>query len=118
MAAEWFYQCKGEKHGPVSAAELKRLAEAGRLLATDLVWKKAMAAPVPAAKVKGLFPEEGESRSENIRTNPELAERYFATFRQGVAHLDARDYDRAIAEFTQAIQLDPTPGQPYFTPPI
>ena len=29
MAIEWFYQVAGETHGPVSAMELRGLAEAG-----------------------------------------------------------------------------------------
>jgi hypothetical protein len=34
----WFYTHEGKTHGPVSAAEIKRLAAAGLLLPTDLLW--------------------------------------------------------------------------------
>jgi Zn finger protein HypA/HybF involved in hydrogenase expression len=57
MAQEWHYTIKGKEYGPVSAAELKRLATAGKLRPTDLIrnqkWKNA----VRASKAEGLFPQ-------------------------------------------------------------
>ena len=55
MAAEWFYGKDNKQHGPVSAAQLKQLAQAGKLSATDLVWREGMDEWTPASKVKGLF---------------------------------------------------------------
>lgn len=56
MSAEWYYTKDGQKHGPVSAAELKALAQAGKFAPTDMVWKAGMAEWKVASSVKGLFP--------------------------------------------------------------
>jgi hypothetical protein len=55
MAEEWHYSSKGDRHGPVTAGELKRLADGGQLSPTDLVWKEGLANWVVASNVKGLF---------------------------------------------------------------
>jgi len=55
MADGWHYSVQGNRHGPVAAAELKRLADAGKLSPTDLVWKEGLASWVAASSVKGLF---------------------------------------------------------------
>jgi hypothetical protein len=55
MANEWHYSVKGERSGPVAAAELKRLADSGQLAPTDLVWKEGLQNWVAASSVKGLF---------------------------------------------------------------
>lgn len=57
MADEWHYSVKGMKAGPVSSAEIKRLAESGELAATDLIWKEGLPNWVAASNVKGLFPK-------------------------------------------------------------
>ncbi len=56
MANQWHYTCKGKEMGPIAPAELKRLAETGSLLPTDLVWKDGMADWVRAGSLKGLLP--------------------------------------------------------------
>ncbi|MCX7664820.1 MAG: DUF4339 domain-containing protein [Gemmataceae bacterium] len=56
MANEWYYSKNGTKHGPVAGTELKALAEAGKLLPTDLVWKEGMSEWKAASSVKGLLP--------------------------------------------------------------
>ena len=55
MADDWHYSSGGKKTGPVSPAELKRLADTGVLTPTDLVWREGMQQWVPASAVKGLF---------------------------------------------------------------
>lgn len=55
MADEWFYARDGQKHGPLSPPDLKRLSTSGQLLPTDLIWKQGMAQWVPAGSVKQLF---------------------------------------------------------------
>src|SRR5687768_9599724 len=52
---EWYYSIGGDRQGPVAAAELKRLADAGTLKPTDLVWKDGMADWAQARSIKGLF---------------------------------------------------------------
>jgi antitoxin component YwqK of YwqJK toxin-antitoxin module len=58
MAPEWFYTSRGQKSGPVSSKELKRLATQGVLLPTDLLWKEGMKDWLPASKAKNLFANE------------------------------------------------------------
>ena len=55
MAAEWFYQAKGQHLGPVEPAELRRLADRGAVLPNTLVRKGTAGAWVPAEKIQGLF---------------------------------------------------------------
>ncbi len=55
MGDQWHYSRGGKQCGPVSAAELKRLAASGELFQTDMVWTEGMAAWSPATSVRGLF---------------------------------------------------------------
>jgi hypothetical protein len=55
MADQWFCAMGGQELGPLSAAQLKRLAADGQLQASDLVWKAGTQKRVPAKAVKGLF---------------------------------------------------------------
>lgn len=54
-SAEWYYASGGNRYGPLSPAELKQLAQQGRLKPTDLVWRSGMHDWLPAARVQGLF---------------------------------------------------------------
>jgi hypothetical protein len=55
MADKWYF-AKGEtKLGPYSSAQLKELADNGKILPSDTVWKEGIEKGVPAAKVKYLF---------------------------------------------------------------
>jgi hypothetical protein len=51
----WYYAKDEQQQGPVTPAQLKSLANSGKLLPTDLVWKEGMADWAPASDVKGLF---------------------------------------------------------------
>lgn len=55
MAEDWYYSIQGTRFGPVTPAEVKRLAESGQLSPTDLVWKEGLKNWVAASNVKGLF---------------------------------------------------------------
>ncbi|HEX3151138.1 MAG TPA: GYF domain-containing protein [Gemmataceae bacterium] len=55
MSQEWYYSIDGDRQGPVAAADLKKLADAGTLKEADLVWKDGMADWVAAKSIKGLF---------------------------------------------------------------
>lgn len=60
MASAWHYMKDGKQCGPVSSAELKKLASSGELQSTDVLWKEGMADWVPACELPGLkdvFPE-------------------------------------------------------------
>jgi hypothetical protein len=51
----WFYARNDQQFGPVSAAELKQLAEAGRLSPDDLLWREGMEQWTTAVNLRGLF---------------------------------------------------------------
>src|SRR5205823_1230123 len=57
MPQRWYYRLDGQQRGPISAAELKQLAAAGKLKPTYEVKKEGMADWLPASQVKGLFPD-------------------------------------------------------------
>jgi hypothetical protein len=56
MGQQWYYEQDGEQHGPVTVAELKQLAAAGKLHDAR-VKRDGMADWLPAAQVKGLLPD-------------------------------------------------------------
>jgi hypothetical protein len=56
MAQDWYYSQNGQRHGPVTGADLKQLAVSGKLQPTDHVWKEGMDRWAAARSVKGLFP--------------------------------------------------------------
>lgn len=60
-AVEWFFARDNKQQGPVSAVELRQLAQTGQLRQEDLVWREGMTDWLPAGKVKGLFEEEAKS---------------------------------------------------------
>jgi len=68
-STEWYYAHDGQQAGPVSAVELKQLADAGRLRPDDLVWQEGMKDWTPARKVKGLF----EAKLAVTPTSPAVA---------------------------------------------
>jgi len=55
---EWYYARDNKQMGPVSAAELKRLASLGQLRPHDLVWREGLSEWAPAHSVRGLFDDE------------------------------------------------------------
>ena len=55
MASQWFYQAMGQQIGPVSAADLRNLAQRGTIAADTLVRKGPDGSWVPAQRVQGLF---------------------------------------------------------------
>lgn len=56
MASQYYYARNGQRHGPVTSAELRGLAAAGQLGPEDLVWKEGQPEWLPARGIKGLFP--------------------------------------------------------------
>ncbi len=55
MSTQWFYKRNGQQCGPVSATELKSLADAGQLAPSDKVWREGLRGWVEAGRVKTLF---------------------------------------------------------------
>lgn len=54
----WHYARNGERHGPVTATQLKELATTGQLFPDDLVWREDMTEWRRAGSVKGLLSEQ------------------------------------------------------------
>lgn len=52
----WYYAKNDQRFGPVEEAELHRLAAAGQLSPTDLVWRQDLPDWKRAGEVEGLFP--------------------------------------------------------------
>ncbi|QVL32578.1 RDD family protein [Telmatocola sphagniphila] len=55
MSAQWYFAINDQEKGPVTAQDLKKLADAGKLTTKDLVWKEGLPNWIPAGQVKGLF---------------------------------------------------------------
>ena len=53
--AKWYYLVDGKEAGPVEPADLKHLADAGRLKPHDRIRRNDMAELYQAKQVKGLF---------------------------------------------------------------
>jgi len=52
---QWYYARNDQQFGPVSAVELKQLANAGRLSPDDLLWREGMESWETAINLRGLF---------------------------------------------------------------
>src|SRR5580704_11267203 len=61
---QWWYARGDDQLGPVSPADLRRLAAAGNLAPADLVWREGLAEWAPAARIKGLLPDAREAADE------------------------------------------------------
>jgi len=55
---QWYYARNDQQFGPVSAAELKQLADSGQLSPDDLLWREGMDAWATAINLRGLFTAE------------------------------------------------------------
>ena len=55
MGSRYYYAIDGQQFGPVSSRDLRRLAAAGQLQPTDLVWKEGAPKWILASRVKGLY---------------------------------------------------------------
>jgi ferredoxin len=56
--SQYYYSHDGQRGGPVSSKQLRKLAVAGRLAPTDLIQRAGETKWVVAKKIRGLFPEE------------------------------------------------------------
>lgn len=59
MAQAWFYLKGGNPEGPITAVQLKSMADAGQITEEDLVWKEGLPHWIPAKAVRGLIYEGG-----------------------------------------------------------
>lgn len=59
MADQWYHiGASGDETGPLSAADLAAMVRSGALTKTDRLRKEGTDLAIPAARLKGLFPEE------------------------------------------------------------
>ena len=72
--AVWYYAQGDAEHGPVTAAQLRALAEGGDLKPSDLVWKEGMDDWKPANDVRGLFSGDAPAPAPSTPTVPATAE--------------------------------------------
>jgi hypothetical protein len=57
MATQYFFAHGDAQYGPYSAAQLLELANAGKIQPNDSVWRAGVGRPIPAWRVKHLFPD-------------------------------------------------------------
>ena len=55
---QWYYARNDQQFGPISAAELKQLADSGHLSPDDLLWREGMDSWATAINLRGLFTSE------------------------------------------------------------
>jgi hypothetical protein len=79
---DWYYARDNKQSGPVSGADLKRIALAGDVAPDDLVWREGMAEWTLARNVRGLFDNEpapvavGDNAVESAAAPVRLSERW------------------------------------------
>ncbi|MCZ2341840.1 MAG: DUF4339 domain-containing protein [Bacteroidales bacterium] len=54
--AEWYYAVNDQRNGPVTVAELRQLAQMGKIGPESMVWKDGMEEWKPASRIRGLLP--------------------------------------------------------------
>lgn len=74
MADQWFAILDGVEIGPLSASQIKQLAESGKIGATTPVKRKGMERFIPASNVRGLIPVgEKDQLGSSIPETPQTA---------------------------------------------
>ena len=66
MTGRWFYAHDDNRIGPYSDQQLRDLADVGKILPTDTVWREGTSQGVPAAKVKNLFVPKADASSPAV----------------------------------------------------
>lgn len=93
---QWYYARNDQQFGPVSAAELKQLAEAGRLSPDDLLWREGMEQWTTAVNLRGLFAAEDVSSVADTTPKP-IAEQTVSQARATAAPASPRLPSQGIA---------------------
>lgn len=61
---KWFYAKLGKQFGPITAEELKELANQGKIIPSDFVWKTGLKQWVRSEQIKGLYNESSRISSK------------------------------------------------------
>ena len=113
---EWYYGRDGQNSGPVSADDLARLADAGELLATDLVWNEELDDWRQAADVLDLFEavtKPSESAAPQVPfTPPSIPDS------PRLAEVEAAGGTPAEVEATEVEAVDADTGEQIEVPPV
>lgn len=126
---QWLYVQNKVRHGPVTLAELKALALAGKLLVSDMVFQTGWPRWKNAADVAELFPakpaedfeeeddleeeldeEEDEADDEEGEEEEIDVEPYLERAQQ---HRDRGDYAKALAEYEKLVEELPDEPEGY-----
>jgi hypothetical protein len=70
---QWYYARDNQQFGPVSATELRQLADAGGLAPDDLLWREGMDAWATAINLRGLFAEESATGPAKANASATIA---------------------------------------------
>jgi hypothetical protein len=70
VSQQWYYRKGTARFGPVSSADIKKMATEGKLEPTDLLRGVGMTEWVPASKVKGLFPKTASATPIKTEVKP------------------------------------------------
>ena len=87
---QWYYARNDQQFGPVSAAELKQLADDGKLSPDDLLWREGMDSWNTAINLRGLF-------SDDMAQGKGLAEPMIAPPRTDAGRGSARQQSSGAA---------------------
>jgi GYF domain 2 len=63
---QWYYARNDQQFGPISAAELKQLADSGQLSPDDLLWREGMDSWATAINLRGLFTSEAAANTPPV----------------------------------------------------
>ena len=117
MTAEWFYQV-----GPVTASQLKQLANNGMVERETLI-KKGDGSWVKAIKVRGLFDSPTPDGAKGVPVQPitdytkaiELEPKAAVAYiSRGIGYLVGKQYGKAILNFSRAIEIAPKSAEAYY----
>lgn len=64
---QWYHARENNQYGPVSAAELKQLAQAGTVRPEDFVWREGLPKWTLAREIKGLFDDQSPAVAGDTR---------------------------------------------------
>lgn len=56
MVDQWYYADQGQRNGPVTEEQIKKLAVTGQIKPSDMVWKQGMTQWIQASQIAGLLP--------------------------------------------------------------
>lgn len=94
----WYVTLDGAERGPASSGQLKQLAAQGKLKPNTPIRRADMDRPVPASKIKGLFPAGGQPSVAAAAPEPEPAEQSVPAAGSVAEAFEELDDDYKLAE--------------------